>query len=148
MVPIIQMFFIFTIKSWVLRWQRQVEIGKESPLPVCLWQRLRLILGSPQPCSHILIFHFQRQTESQLTLLTQHQEWVILFSLAQIKMLLCPFDFHIVKWSWQWPPSCLIDLWMKFWMHFHTAIINWWVLWPSRAGRPVSVCCDAGQPPA
>ena len=43
----IQMFFIPTIKSRILKLQRQVDIDKERLLPVCLWQCLRLIFGNP-----------------------------------------------------------------------------------------------------
>lgn len=68
------------------------------------------------------------------------------FLLQKLKRYSVLLIFYIVKWSWQWPPSCLIESWMKFWMHCHTAIINWWVSWPSWAGPPVSACYDAGQP--
>lgn len=69
------------------------------------------------------------------------------FSLAQIKMLLCPFAFHVVRWSWQWPPSCPIGLWTKSWMRCHTAITNWWVLCPSGVGLRLWSSVTAGQAP-
>lgn len=75
MVPIklvfIQMFFISTTKSWVLRWQRQVEIGKESLLPVCLWQCLKAhSWKSSVLFTHSYIPFSKTETESQLTLST------------------------------------------------------------------------------
>ena len=84
------------------------------------------------------------ETESQLTLPTERRGgwW---FPLARMKMLPCAFDVHTVKWSWQWPPSCLIGLWTKFWMRSHTAIINWWVPWTSWVGLPLSSAMMQGR---
>lgn len=142
-----QMLFISTTKSWVFEiaeagwnWSsKSITCVFMAVFKAYCWKSLALFTRSYIP--------FSKTKAESVDLINTASGVGDEFSLAQIKMLLCPSAFHIVKWSWQWPPSCLIGLWTRSWMHCHTAIINWWVLWTSWGGLPVVVCCDAGQAP-
>lgn len=62
-------------------------------------------------------------------------------------MPLCAFDFSHSEVKLTVAPSCLIESWMKFWMHFHChlQVVSAVVIC---TGQPGSFCGDAGQPPA